>query len=58
MNDYAVAKLKTLAGALLFGLCAALVVAGQKTVGWGSLALMLLGLCGILGLLFVYNKNA
>lgn len=58
MNDYAKAKLKTLAGVLLFVLYAALVVAGQKTVGWGPLALMLLGLGGILGLLLVYNKRA
>lgn len=58
MNEYTKAKLKTLAGVLLFGLCVALIIVGQRTVGWASLGLMLLGLGGILILLYIYNKNA
>lgn len=57
MNEYTREKLKIVAGALFFGLCLALVIIGQRTVGWGSLALMLLGLCGILALLYAYNRR-
>lgn len=57
MNMYLKRKLKTAAGAVLFALCVALIVIGQRAVGWGWLGLMLVGLCGILALLYAYNRS-
>ena len=42
---------------LFFIGCVALVVAGQRTIGPGGLGIMLLGLLGILVLLFHYNSK-
>lgn len=49
--------LKIIVCALVFCVCVALIVIGQKTVGVKNLLLQLLGLAGILVLLFLYNKK-
>ncbi|NLI89910.1 MAG: hypothetical protein GX366_05835 [Epulopiscium sp.] len=41
---------------IIFIISIYLVVHGQKNIGFQGLATMLVGLAGILGLLFVYNK--
>lgn len=46
-----------LLGVLLLAVCLGCVIFGQRTVGWLYLGLMLLGLCGILALLFIYNRS-
>lgn len=35
----------------------AMVIWGQRQVGYGNLAVMLIGLGGLLGLLYSYNKK-
>ena len=47
----------TAAKTAFFVACVTVVVIGQKTVGWGSLALMLAGLAGLLALLWSYNRR-
>jgi len=42
---------------LLFIFCLALIIIGQKTVGKMELGLMLIGLAGLLGLLYDYNRK-
>ena len=57
MNEYQQAILKKIVGFLLFIVFAAMVIIGQKTVSYGALGLMLLGLFGLLALLYVYNSS-
>jgi len=40
-----------------FVLCLVLVVVGQRGEGWPALGVMLLGVAGLLGLLFAYNRR-
>ncbi|MEO3796142.1 hypothetical protein ABGB14_38595 [Nonomuraea sp. B10E15] len=42
---------------LVAALCVAVVVVARATVGWGSLAIMLVALCGLLALLASYNRR-
>ncbi|WP_154515514.1 DUF6903 family protein [Velocimicrobium porci] len=42
---------------VVFGFCIALIVTGQKTVGFPYLVRMLIGLFGLLLLLYFYNKK-
>ncbi|MBL4954664.1 hypothetical protein RCG24_18740 [Neobacillus sp. OS1-32] len=42
---------------VVFVLSLALIIIGQKTVGKPELGLMLLGLSGLLGLLYDYNRK-
>lgn len=42
---------------LVFGVCLALVIAGQKTVGLEHLLMQIIGLAGMLALLYSYNKK-
>ncbi len=51
------AKLVILVKAVLFIACLALIIIGQKTVGKLELGLMLIGLAGLLGLLYDYNRK-
>lgn len=37
--------------------CLALIIIGQKTAGKSELAIMLIGLAGLLGLLYDYNRK-
>lgn len=43
--------------AVVFIICMALIVAGQKNIGPQGLLTMLVGLAGVLGLLYIYNKK-
>ncbi len=43
--------------AIVFVVCICLVVVGQKHIGPGGLAVMLLGLAGLIVLLWLYNKQ-
>lgn len=42
---------------VLFIVCIALIATGQRTVGLPYLARMMVGLLGVLALLFFYNKQ-
>ncbi|MBU8918211.1 hypothetical protein [Neobacillus sp. 114] len=42
---------------VVFFLCLALIMIGQKTPGKFELGLMLIGLAGLLGLLYDYNRR-
>ncbi len=57
MDVYAKKRLKVLLGLLSFAACVALIIIGQQRVGWGRLGVMILGLCGIMVLLYVYNRG-
>ncbi|EOT41189.1 DUF6903 family protein [Enterococcus dispar] len=41
----------------VFIICFLLIIYGQKNIGYTGLALQLLGLVGLLSLLWRYNKN-
>ncbi len=43
--------------AVLFIICMALVIVGQSKIEISGLAMQLVGLCGILAMLFAYNKK-
>lgn len=43
--------------AVIFVVCVALVVIGQKEIGYAGLGKQLLGLAGLLGLLWAYNRQ-
>lgn len=53
MNKY----VKTIACLVVFIVCIVLVVVGQKTVGIPYLLMELLGLAGLLIMLYFYNKK-
>lgn len=42
---------------LIFCVCLALIITGQKTVGVKNLLLQFVGLAGILAMLYGYNKK-
>ncbi len=42
---------------IIFIVCIGLIIYGQRTVGYRELGLMLIGLMGMLGLLYAYNKK-
>ena len=42
---------------VVFIICLSLIIIGQKTVGKPELGMMLLGLAGLLGLLYDYNRK-
>lgn len=43
--------------AIVFVVCLALVIVGQRHVGPQGLLVMLLGLAGLIGLLWLYNRQ-
>lgn len=55
--EYLKEKLLTALWAVLFLGCAALVIIGQKTISYLSAGLMLVGLAGMLLLLYIYNRK-
>jgi hypothetical protein len=42
---------------IVFIICLSMIFIGQKTVGKSELGMMLLGLAGLLGLLYDYNRK-
>lgn len=50
-------KVKTLVMIIVFIVCFALIVVGQRSLDGASLAMELVGLVGMLALLYVYNRN-
>ncbi len=57
MNDYTKKLLMGILAAVVFIACIALVVVGQKSVGPTGLLTMLVGLAGLLILLWIYNRQ-
>lgn len=55
MNEYTRRTIRTVFSVLIVIASLALVVLGQQTVGYANLAMMLLGLAGILFMLYRYN---
>jgi len=49
--------LKMIVIILIFAVCVYLIVYGQRQTGVRELVLMLIGLTGLLGLLFTYNAR-
>lgn len=49
--------LKIILNVVIFCVCIGLIVYGQKTIGVKYLVLQLVGLMGILGQLYCYNKK-
>ena len=57
MDEYLKKKLLVIAGIILIILCVALVIIGRRQTGqWSGLGIQMIGLAGILALLYVYNK--
>lgn len=57
MDEYLKKKLLVIAGIVLIIVCVALVIIGQRQTGqWSGLGIQMIGLAGILALLYVYNK--
>ena len=57
MNDYVKSFLKKLLGLLVTLASIGLVIYGQRSVSYSGLGMMLLGLAGILLVLYIYNKS-
>lgn len=57
MDEYGKDRLKNIVKLLLLAVCIAAIVIGHQTVSLSSLGLMLLGLSGILALLYLYNRS-
>lgn len=49
--------LKSILIAVIFVICVALIIVGQKSIGAAGLLTMVAGLAGLLALLFVYNRK-
>ena len=50
-------KIRTLIMAVVFVVCLALIMIGQKSIGVTGLIMELAGLVGLLTLLFIYNNK-
>ena len=50
-------KIRTLIMAIVFVVCLALITIGQKNIGVPGLIMELVGLVGLLTLLFIYNNK-
>lgn len=55
--EYIMKTLRTVLGLIVFFGFAALVIAGQKTISYSGLAMMLAGLAGIIVCLWIYNRT-
>lgn len=49
--------LKGIFAAIVFVICVALVILGQRSIGPKGLCVMLLGLAGLIWLLWLYNRQ-
>lgn len=57
MNERTKGILKTALAVIFFIVCVALVVVGQRNIGPQGLLVMLLGLVGLILLLYLYNRK-
>lgn len=57
MNEKTKSILTTVLAVVFFIVCVALVVIGQRDVGPQGLLIMLLGLAGLILLLYLYNRK-
>ena len=57
MNERTKSILKTVLAIVLFIVCVGLVVVGQRHIGPQGLLVMLLGLVGLILLLYLYNRK-
>lgn len=55
--EYKANVLKVILMCLFLCVFVALIIIGQKNIGYAGLGMMMVGLIGILGLLFVYNNK-
>jgi hypothetical protein len=55
--EYTWKKIRTVLGLIVFLGCCALVVIGQKSISYAGLGLMMMGLCGIVLCLYLYNRT-
>ena len=49
--------IKALLAVVVFVVCVGLIIYGQKNIGVNGLCIMLVGLVGLLGLLYTDNRN-
>ena len=49
--------LKIIVMLVIFVICIALVIIGQRNIGPSGLGLMILGLAGLVSLLWIYNRQ-
>ncbi len=57
MNEYRMRRWEGILSALWFIFCMWLIINGQREISWFSLLNMLLGVGGLLVLLFLYNMR-
>ncbi|MCI6584611.1 MAG: hypothetical protein SPK50_05325 [Mobiluncus porci] len=57
MSEKTATVLRIAIGAVMYLLCIGLVVYGNTIPGWKGLGIMLLGLAGILIMLYLYNRR-
>lgn len=57
MDEYSKRRFGNIMKFLLLAVCIVVMIIGYKTVSISSLGLMLLGLLGILVLLYLYNRS-
>lgn len=57
MNDYNKKILVGILVAIFFVVCIALVIIGQRNIGWNGLLMELAGLAGLILLLWLYNRQ-
>lgn len=57
MNEYTKKIIIGILVAIVFVACIVLVIAGQRIIGWTGLGMELLGLAGLLVLLWLYNRQ-
>ena len=57
MNEHTKKIVQRLIAVIVFAVCIWLVVAGQKHIGPAGLGVMLIGLAGLIVLLWLYNRK-
>lgn len=57
MNEYTKKTLLGILAAAAVAVCIALVIIGQRNVGWSGLLMELAGLAGLIVLLWLYNRK-
>lgn len=57
MDMYTKKKLKNIIRVVLLVVSLLLIIIGQRTISYGSLGIMLVGLAGVLVVLYMYNRS-